>query len=379
MPSLKDLTRRDVLAGIGAMTCTLALPFPASGRSRDSGVVRESTEKSLREHASRRGLLYGAAAGKAILTGNKALADLFVEQCGIVVPENDLKFKHVHPKPDEYDFSKADWLLDFAESHDMKMRGHTLVCHEFLPDWFDDVVNESKAQRRMEEHLTRVMHHFAGKLHSWDVVNEPLEAESWREDGLRDSPWLKLLGPDYIEKAFHIARDADKEALLCWNENRIQNEDPPSTRKRTLFLKWLRDLKRRNVPIDAIGIESHLTADGSPVAGENFKRFLREVADLGLKLLITEMDVADDSRPKDVAVRDRAVAQLYYHYLHTVLKQKNVIAVLNWGLSNGTTWLAQSKARADAAPVRPLPFDDQMNPTLAFKAIARAFDKAPGR
>src|SRR5262249_40313861 len=131
-----------------------------------------------------------------------------------------------------------------------------------------------------------------------------------------------------------------------------------------LFLKWLRDLKRRNVPIDAIGIESHLTADGSPVAGENFKRFLKQVADLGLKLLITEMDVADDPLPKDVAARDRAVAQVYYDYLHAVLKQRNVVAVLTWGLSNGTTWLAELQPRADGAPVRPLPFDDEMKPTL---------------
>lgn len=167
--------------------------------------------------------------------------------------------------------------------------------------------------------------------------------------------------------------------MLVWNENLLEEEASYAETKRTFFLQHLQDLRRRNVPIHAIGIQSHLYGDHANIAGPQFQRFLGKVSDLGLKILITEMDVRDYNLPAEVSIRDRMIADKYYQYLSVVLKQNAVIAVLTWGFSDKYTWVSQYNPRTDRVPVRPLPLDSDMNPTPAWFAIARAFDEAASR
>jgi endo-1,4-beta-xylanase len=190
---------------------------------------------------------------------------------------------------------------------------------------------------------------------------------------------LRLLGPDHIETAFHGAAEADPHAMLVWNENWLEEETSYGEAKRTFLLQYLQDLIRRKVPIHAVGIQSHIVGHHANIAGPQFQRFLGKVSDLGLKILITEMDVRDYNLPAEVSIRDRMIADKYYQYLSVVLKQNAVIAVLTWGLSDKYTWISQYNPRADRVPVRPLPLDSDMNPTPAWFAIARAFDEAASR
>jgi endo-1,4-beta-xylanase len=223
------------------------------------------------------------------------------------------------------------------------------------------------------------MGRYAGKVHSWDVVNEAIWPPDKRPDGLRDTPWLRNLGAGYIELAFRAAQQADPHALLTWNENWLEEETALGDAKRAFFVQHLKDLLSRGVPIQAIGLQSHLIGDHNNIAGPHFRQFLGQIQDMGLKILVTEMDVREGNLPNDINTRDQSIANIYYEYLSAVLANPAVIAVLTWGISDKYTWTAQSNPRADKAPVRPLPYDQNMTPKPAWGAIARAFDNAPSR
>jgi endo-1,4-beta-xylanase len=293
------------------------------------------------------------------------------------VPENELKWGTLRPNPDTFDFTRGDWLAEFARTHGMLFRGHALVWGQFLPKWFKDTVNSKNAEQVLTNHIKKVAGHYVGKIHSWDVVNESVSPEDGRPDGLTVSPWLNFLGIDYIDIAFRTAHQADPQALLCLNEAVGGGEGDNFRREAILTL--LQRLLSKGIPIHALGIESHLGGVLPSADLTRFQVFLRDVASLGLKILITELDVIDRKLPLNVNVRDRLVAGVYEDYLSVVLEEPAVIAVLTWGLSDRHTWHSGFNPRADKAPVRPLPLDAQLKRKLAWNAIARAFDKAPKR
>jgi endo-1,4-beta-xylanase len=375
-------SRREFLSSVSATVAGAGLSSVVPGKwildPRKPFAPQGS--QALKDHAAAKGMLFGAAGRQDLLSRKADLAQLFAQQCNILVPEGELKWGQLRPTPDTFNFAPAEWLLNFCQQNNMKFRGHTLVWYQGIPKWFNSYVNASNAKPLLLNHINTVVGHFAGKMESWDVINEVMNPKDGRPDGLRNSPWLQFLGPDYLELAFRTAYAADPKALMIWNENWLEEETPEGESKRRAMIKILKDMQSRNVPIHGIGIQSHLVGDhASNIAGEGFQRFLHEVSDMNLKIIISELDVTDQNLPADSAARDQAVANLYYSYLSTVLKHKSVIAVLTWGLTDNYSWLGGFKARPDKLPVRPLPFDGNMSPKPVWNAVARAFDEAPAR
>ncbi len=336
---------------------------------------------SLKERAAAKKMIYGAAVRYRDLSSNAEYAARFAQECGMLVPEWELKWsagnKPLRPSLDSFDFSTADWMAQFAKTHNLLLRGHTLVWHQSLPLWFEATVNHQNAEQFLVKHIKTVVGRYAGKIHSWDVVNEAIELANRRSDGLRKSPWLELLGPNYIDLAFRVAAEADPQALLVYNDYGLDYDIAQDEAKRTAVLKLLERLKSIGTPVQALGIQAHLEGHETRFNPKKLKAFLQEVAGLGLKILITEMDVTDQKLPVDAEIRDRIVAGVYEDYLSVVLEEPAVIAVLTWGLSDRYTWLSESKTRNDKAPVRSLPLDARLKRKLAWNAIARTFDKAP--
>jgi endo-1,4-beta-xylanase len=324
-------------------------------------------------------VLYGGAALQRRLQADPEYAAHFANQCGVLVPEGELKWNVLRPTPDSFNFAPADWLYEFTRSHNMKFRGHTLVWFQALPAWFNSYVNAGNAKKLLEDHITRVVGHYAGKMHSWDVVNEVINPSDKRSDGLQVKLWLELAGPEYIDLAFESARAADKNALLVWNENHLEINDKWSIAKRAALLPLLKEKLRRKIPIDAVGLQSHLSTSHPSFNSEEFRNFVKAIADLGLKIIISELDVIDHDAPSSFASRDQMVAETYSSFLNSMLKQPSVIAVLTWGLSDKYSWLAKFKPREDRLPVRPLPFDESLAGKPAWTAMANAFDAAPVR
>jgi endo-1,4-beta-xylanase len=379
--AIPKLTRRDLfklaLTTYGAAACPEGLGLTSQV---DSAPAADSSRasSSLREVAASRGILFGSMVLKKQLAADPKYAALVAQQCGIIVPGNELKWDALHPAPSQFDFSEGDWIEQFARSHGMLFRGVPLVWEAALPKWLGATINLDNAERMLLSHISTVAGHYAGQMHSWDVVNEGIQLEDERADGLKATPWLIYIGPEYIDLAFHAAHQADPKALLVYNENWLEPENPAGEQKRQAVLSLLTRLLRRGVPIHGLGIQSHFFAEMN-VVGPGFKRFLHAIENLGLSILITEMDVRGNLLPGDIAVRDGLVAKQYYNYLSFILQFKSVKTVLTWGLSDRYTWISRGNPRKDGLPVRPLLYDAELQSKPTFAAVMRAFNEAPKR
>ena len=223
-------------------------PLPATGTTGDD---------SLKAHASAKGLLFGCAVATELLGVDTAYEQLVRDQCSIVVAENAMKWGPLRPAIGTFYFDDADRLVAFAEANQMRVRGHNLCWHRQLPKWFGAYATKSNASKLLSEHIQNVAGRYAGRIHSWDVVNEAVLPTDGRPDGLRKSRWLELIGPGYVDLAFRTAREADPKALLTYNEYGIESEDGESAAKRKAVLDLLFGMKTRGVPIDAVGSISY--------------------------------------------------------------------------------------------------------------------------
>jgi endo-1,4-beta-xylanase len=362
-----------LLDGCGHPSANPSLPAlaPASSSKGDSGAA------SLMAHAAAKGILTGFAVVPALLRTDHAYASVVREQASIIVAENAMKWDALRPSATDFRFGEADAVLHFTEQNGIKVRGHNLVWHRQLPRWFTATATPANARQLLETHIEKVAGRYAGRMHSWDVVNEAIQVSDGRPDGLRDSPWLRLVGDDYVEFAFKAARRADPQALLTYNDYGIESESPADEAKRRAVLQMLRRIRARRVPIDAVGIQSHLAAGvaGGLRYGAGLTRFIASVRELDLQVFLTEMDVNDRALAPAIAARDRQVAATYAEYLDLVLADPAVTAVLFWGVSDRDTWLNHEDARTDREPERPLLFDPSFKPKQSFFAVRDAFDR----
>ncbi|MGL5115388.1 MAG: endo-1,4-beta-xylanase, partial [Beijerinckiaceae bacterium] len=247
-------------------------------------------------------------------------------------------------------------------------------------------LGRAQAEALMVGHIRTVMTRFKGKIRDWDVVNEAVDPANKRPDGLRVSPYLKAIGPEYLDIAFRAAREADPAARLIYNEFGFEQEVPWQLTKRSALLKLLEGFRKRGVPCDGLGIQSHLLAHET-FSSPNFAAFLKRVSDMGYAIQVTEFDVGDHGLVADVPERDRRVAEVTRRFLDVVLANPKTESVLTWGLADHMSWLNSAFAaqnmpnrkRPDGLSQRPLPYDDAFRPKPMRDAIAAALSGAPSR
>jgi endo-1,4-beta-xylanase len=242
-----------------------------------------------------------------------------------------------------------------------------LVWHNQLPAWLTQLP-PAELRQALERHVRGLAGGLRGQIHTWDVVNEPLDEQG---HGLRRTLWLQALGPGYIAAALRWAHQADPSARLAINEYGLEGDDPASARKRQAMLTLLRELRQQGVPLNVVGLQAHLLApaEGDP-SFRSLPGFLAELRRLGLQVQITELDVSDRELPADPALRDARVAATYDAFLRVVLAEPAVTLVSTWGLSDRDSWLNQAFPRADGLPQRPLPYDADLRPKSARSRIA---------
>jgi endo-1,4-beta-xylanase len=338
---------------------TFSIPLQAG----DSG--------TLREIAASRNLLFGAAVSDPQLK-RPELNELIVRQCSILVPENQMKWRATQPERDRFDFAQADAFMAFAELNHIVARGHNLCWHEHNPEWLEANATPQNAADLLRTHIQTVAGRYKGRIHSWDVVNEAIRPEHHNPNDMVNSVWLKTIGEDYIDLAFRTAHEADPSALLTYNDFDIETDAPEQERKREAILALLQRMRKKGVPIHALGVQSHLrTVAGTPT-WNGLNRFLKEISKMKLQVYVTELDVDDSGLPANISERDRLVAEIYRSYLDNILRQNSLKAVLTWCLSDRTSWLQGFRPRKDGLPQRPLPFDAQLEPKPAFFALRDA-------
>lgn len=351
-------TRRSLLRRSAALAGG-ALALRNASRAQDSLL-------SLKAAAKSSGKLLAVFSGMHQLMYDNAAANLIASEFDMLAIGNDLKMFRIHPTPDTYDFHYGDYDLDWSKKNGLKFRGHTLVWHNGIPSWVRSYVTPSNGKQVMTDHITTVMKHYAGQMYAWDVVNEPVRNIDGRPDGLRAWPWLQSVGPDYIELAFHTAAAADPKAKLFLNENNIEWDIPLHEQRRGTLLQLLTRLKKNKTPITGIGIQGHIPAV-VPLATEKLRTLLKQFQDLGLEIMITELDVDDTAIPGPQL--DDFVARNYAEYLDLVGPFASVITFEQ--LSDDPN-LAK---RPDGLLHRPNIFDTTYQKKAAYNAAASSLAK----
>ena len=343
------------------------------------GIPRLRAETvALWQLAAAAGLRFGSSSDVEIAKAPAVYAAAFAAQCELLAP--NMGWHRVAAAPGATRPTWEDPNIGFARTHAMHLTGGHLLWHEALPSYFLAADAGPPAQDLARAHIRMMARHYAGQVFSWNVVNEAIDTKDGNKDGLRRSPLLEQLGPDYIADAFHTAREAKPEALLTYNDTHFEMDNTHDATRRDALLRLLDRLGRNATPIDAVGLQTHLRLDGSRFDTRIYRQFLRDVAARGVRILITELDVFDIGTPGSIAERDATVASVYRDALAVILDEPAVASVVTWGLSDRYTWLVPRSdpayIRADGQPARPLPLDANFQPKPAFSALASALRNA---
>ncbi len=325
--------RRQVIAGSAAVALS-------SGAAQASGGAR-----------------YGAAAMKEDFQADPRYRDALVRHCDVIVPMNDLKWEALRPSRAQFAFDDADRMLAFARDNRKDVRGHTLCWYGGMPAWANAMTDRRDAERELNRHIETVVGRYAGRIPSWDVVNEAIAHDPATQGVWRDTIWRRLLGPEHIDIALRAAAKADPKAELVYNDYDLETTDPREELRRNEVLNLVRRLQDRKIPIHAVGFQAHLYAERT-IDADGIGRFVRALRGLGIKILVTELDVIDWKVPGDAAERDRVAARHVDAFLSALAAAGPIETIITWGITDRFSWVHETFRRNDARRGRPLPLDE---------------------
>jgi len=330
---MKTIASLSVALLVATATCELAAP--STGTS------------SLREEAQKKDILIGSGAINPDYLNDTRFAAVLAEQFNSLSPENEMKWVFLNPAEGQYNWQTIDRLVDFAEHHDMVVKGHGLISSCCNPDYLLKITDAEASRTAMKAHFEAVMHRYHGKVDRWDVVTEVLETMG---GGLQHNYFYNVTGPDYIEDAFRIARAADPSAKLFINENQV--EAIPSKRQELYDL--VSGLVAKGVPIDGVALQMHIT-EVAVVPG-----VITEMVDsyeaLGLEVAIAELDVHTLNNTLETEIYGAVIAEAL---------SAGITDISFWGFTDkhAYTWVPGAK---------PLMFDENYKAKTEFYATHKA-------
>lgn len=348
--------------------------------------------ETLKSAAASRGRRFGSAFAwgrtdsDTASFANPAYAALLERDCAILVPENEMKWQAIRPNRAAYDLAHFDAMVAYSVSHGFSLRGHTLLWHR--PKWFPAWLNAhdfgfrpgEEAARILTDHIDMLTGRYVGKIESYDVVNEAVDPETGM---LVETVLSKAIGgvEPLLDLAFRTTRAKVPQAQLVYND--YMSWEPGNEKHRAGVLRLLEGFKKRGVPVDALGIQSHIEmksldpATGiGPYQGTEWRRFLEEVTTMGYDLLVTEFDVRDNALPADPAVRDQGVADYVRAYFETILDFPQLRDILAWGMTSRYSWLQGFDPRADGQLQRCCPYDADFRPLPLRSALIGCLQQA---
>lgn len=312
-------------------------------------------------------------------------SDIVLKQFNTITAENAMKWEPIHPEPGKYNFEPADRFVDYGIKHNMFIVGHTLIWHWQTDQkaFFDStgkLLDRQSMLARIKDHIFTVVGRYKGKVKGWDVVNEALDDSG----NINKTKWVETIGEDFVEKAFEFAHEADPDAELYYNDFLI---DKPAKRDGTVRL--VRKLQSKGLRIDGVGLQWHCGLD-YPVRSE-FSAFVDTISALGMKIMITELDVdilpsaldyqgADlgknaklkkELNPYTDRLPDEKQKQLAGRYaeLFSMMLDKpgKISRVTLWGVNDGASWLNDWPVIGRTN--YPLLFDRNYKPKPAFFSV----------
>jgi len=313
------------------------------------------TQQTLRSLAQARGFHVGTSVDESALQNDRRYAEILAREFTILTPENSLKFSSVHPAPFRYDFDTADKVIAFAQDNEMEIHGHVLVWNEQLPHWLTKgKFSREQLSNILRQHVYHVVGRYRGQIVMWDVVSEAIA-----DDGtLRDTFWLRGIGPDYIQLAFQWAHEADPAAVLIYNDYGGEGLNHKSNK----IYKLIKNLLKRGAPIHGVGLQMHISPDLIPNHNA-FTKNINRLKNIGLQVHITEMDV----RLKKPAgkIQRATQAKIYAEILGSCLSSSSCNSFSLWGFSDKYSWIPEYFPGWGAALI----FDESFHPKPAYKAL----------
>jgi endo-1,4-beta-xylanase len=325
---------------------TSALVVPASAPAYASG--------PLREHAAARGKFIGAALATGPLSGEAQYRNIAGSEFNQVTAENAMKWDATEPNDDQFNFSGADQIVNFAQQNGQQVHGHTLVWHSQTPGYVQGL-SATAMRAEMQEHISTVVGRYANNaaVTSWDVVNEV-----FNEDGTRrGSFWQNTMGNGYIADAFNFARAADPNARLCINDFNVEGINAKST----AMFNLVQQLRSQGVPVDCVGFQGHLGIQfGFP---NDLQQNLQRFANLGVQVRITELDIRMQL-PRD-ASKDSQQATFYRNVINACNAVTACAGVTIWGFTDRHSWVPGTFPGQGAALI----YDENYNQKPAYTAV----------
>jgi endo-1,4-beta-xylanase len=378
--------KRHPLPGPAFRVLLLGIPT-AILLTMTQGATAQTAPTSLKD-AYKADFMIGVAVNQKQFSGTDPRGNpIIAANFNSISPENVLKWESVHPRVDGYAFDGPDQYINFGESNHMLVVGHTLVWHSQTPRWVFQGTNGEALQgtnaadrefllQRMHDHIQTVVGRYKGRIKVWDVVNEALN-----ENGtLRQSPWMRIIGEDYIAKAFQYAHEADPDAILRYNDYSLEN-----TPKRNGAVALIKKLQAQGVPVTSIGLQGHGNLSFPTVEQEDAT--IAAFADLNLQIMVTELDIdcsqgGQRTTSADVAANAQAqgrgntpagtlsdalqqqLAKRYSDLFGVFLKYKKSIKLVTfWGVTDADSWRTRGN---------PLLFDKTGQPKPAYDAVLKA-------
>lgn len=322
-----------------------------------------SESPPLRELADAAGIRLGVAVAWPELGRRPEVARLVAHHFHGITPENALKWAPIEHEPGRRDLAAADALVGWALEHELRVKGHALVWDQEIPAWL--VGQEPVAlQAALDAHLRSTLDEFGTGVHEWDVVNEALDAQG----RLAPSPFVAAFGPGHIDQAFHAARRRLPDALLLYNDYDLSGGGP----KTEGLLRLVDGMLAREVPLDGVGIQSHLDITRPP-APEALPALLRALHDRGLVAHISELDVRIGSAGGARWGREAAQAVHVHRVARACIEAPACTALTVWGLYDGDHWTAREGLPREG----PVLFNAALQPKPAFHALAAALRGEP--
>ena len=336
------------------------LLFDASSNTTNPPVPQGT---SLYQLAAAKGLTFGTCVNSQWFSNQTGATydNILKSEFAMVVAENEMKVDAIEPSQNNFNFGNGDKLVNFALSNNMKVRGHTLVWHSQLPGWMGNWSGSRDGLiSAMNNHITKTMDHFKGKVAEWDVVNEACDDSG---NGLRSSVWTNKIGKDFIDIAFQTARKADPNALLFYNDYNIEDM---SAKSNTAY-NMIKSMKERGIPIDGVGFQCHfingMSASQLSAIEQNIKRY----AAIGVQVSITELDIRmNDSENQTSGFNTQG--SNYKSLMEIALRNPNVKTFVVWGFTDKYSWIPQTFPGTG----RGLIYDSNYNTKPAYTALKEA-------
>jgi endo-1,4-beta-xylanase len=303
----------------------------------------------------------GAAVSVGLMQGNSRYNAIVKKEFSSITAENAMKFGGLHPAQNTFNWTDADYLVNFAQINNKRIHGHTLVWHQSLPTWVTNFVGDSTAwENLLKTHIQTVVAHFKGKVTSWDVVNE-----AFNDDGtMRNSIWRQKLGDDYVARCFQYANQADPDALLFYNEYGHEY----SAAKRTAVINMLSAFKTRGIPVHGIGMQFHTNINQTDA---NITAAISAAAGTGLKVHISELDIALNPGNNTSLVYTLTLGNLQAARYKFIVKAfygipaSQQFGITTWNVTDADSWIPGEYNRPDW----PLPFDANYQKKPAYNGI----------